>query len=62
MNGLIDLESRENEFTKFTVTIPVRRRFKIDRETLKSLKPELAQNLHTQDDEDSVIELDINKL
>ena len=42
MGGLIELNSRENEFTKFTVTLPVRRGFKVQRETLKALNTDGA--------------------
>ena len=38
MGGTIDVESRESEYTKFTVTLPVQRGFKVQRETLKTLK------------------------
>ena len=62
MGGLIELNSRENEFTKFTVTLPVRRGFKVQRETLKTLNTDGAQVMTAQDEEGSAVELDINRL
>ena len=42
MGGTIDVESREHEYTKFTVTLPIKRAFKVPRQALTALKQRKA--------------------
>lgn len=60
MGGTISVDSRENEYTKFIVTLPAKRALKISPELHEILKPSSAEANAANDPDIKPIEIQQN--